>query len=169
MGPKIIPILLRAHCASVPKPVRRPPEIARTYKTEHSNARRTSANIQPFLSLSARFCRVAAIPCIYALTRSFPTFLPTHCPRKLALRSGACRANFAIHSLNLRNPHEHCANATLTVPEYWIVEIEHERLHFFRSLADGRYTDASFTSTPGVTELPGLGGKTVDLSRLLTP
>ena len=55
------------------------------------------------------------------------------------------------------------------VPEYWIVEIAHERLHFFRSLADGRYTDVSFTSTPGVTELPGLGGKTVDLSRLLKP
>ena len=55
------------------------------------------------------------------------------------------------------------------IPEYWIVEIERARLHFFRSPADGRYTDVSFTSTPGVTELPGLDGKTVDLSRLLTP
>lgn len=43
------------------------------------------------------------------------------------------------------------------------------RLHFFRSLVDGRHTDVSVTSTPGVTELPGLGGKTVDMSRLLTP
>ena len=55
------------------------------------------------------------------------------------------------------------------IPEYWIVEIERARLHFFRSLVDGRYTDLSCTSTPGVTELPGLGGKTVDLTRLLTP
>lgn len=55
------------------------------------------------------------------------------------------------------------------IPEYWIVEIERSRLHFFRSPVDGRYTEVSATSTPGVTELPGLGGKTVDLSRLLTP
>ena len=55
------------------------------------------------------------------------------------------------------------------IPEYWIVEIEHARLHFFRSVADGRYTDISVASTPGVTELPGLGGKVVDLTRLLTP
>jgi Uma2 family endonuclease len=55
------------------------------------------------------------------------------------------------------------------IPEYWIVEIEHSRLHFFRSPVDGCYTDVSATSTPGVIELPGLGGKTVDLSRLLTP
>ena len=55
------------------------------------------------------------------------------------------------------------------VPEYWIVEIEHTRLHFFRSLVDGRYTDVSVTSTPGVTELPGVAGRTVDLSRLLQP
>lgn len=55
------------------------------------------------------------------------------------------------------------------IPEYWIVEIEHSRLHFFRSLVDGCYTDVTATSTPGVIELPGLGGKNVDLSRLLTP
>ncbi len=55
------------------------------------------------------------------------------------------------------------------IPEYWIVEIENARLHFFRSPADGRYTDVSVSSALGVTELPGLGGKTVDLSRLLTP
>lgn len=55
------------------------------------------------------------------------------------------------------------------IPEYWIVEIGKARLHFFRSLIDGHYTDVSFTDTPGVTELPGLGGKTVDLRRLLVP
>lgn len=55
------------------------------------------------------------------------------------------------------------------IPEYWIVEIEKARLHFFRSLIDVHYTDVSVASTLGVTELPGLGGKSVDLSRLLTP
>jgi Uma2 family endonuclease len=55
------------------------------------------------------------------------------------------------------------------IPEYWIVEIERARLHFFRSLVDGRYTDVSATSTPGVTELPGVAGKSVDLGRLMTP
>jgi len=55
------------------------------------------------------------------------------------------------------------------IPECWIVEIEHARLHFFRSPFDGRYTEISFISTPGVTELPGLRRKTVDFSRLLQP
>jgi Uma2 family endonuclease len=55
------------------------------------------------------------------------------------------------------------------IPEYWIVEIESAQLHFFRSLVDGSHTDVTTTSTPGVTELPGLSGKTIDLSRLLTP
>lgn len=53
------------------------------------------------------------------------------------------------------------------IPEYWIVEIEKARLHFFRSPSEGRYTEVSFTDAPGVTELPGLEGKTVDLGRLL--
>lgn len=55
------------------------------------------------------------------------------------------------------------------IPEYWIVEIESARLHFFRSPVDGRYTDVSVTSTLGTTELPGLTGRAVDLSKLLTP
>ncbi|MFI4886268.1 MAG: Uma2 family endonuclease [Steroidobacterales bacterium] len=53
------------------------------------------------------------------------------------------------------------------IPEYWIVEIEQARWHFLRSPVDGQYTDESFTDTPGVTELPGLSGKTVDLGKLL--
>lgn len=55
------------------------------------------------------------------------------------------------------------------IPEYWIVEVEKPRLHFFRAPSDGHYTDVSFTDAPGVTELPGLGGTAVDLSKLLTP
>lgn len=55
------------------------------------------------------------------------------------------------------------------IAEYWIVEIESARLHFFRSLVDGSCADVTTTSTPGVTELPGLSGKTIDLNRLLTP
>jgi Uma2 family endonuclease len=55
------------------------------------------------------------------------------------------------------------------IPEYWIVEIESARLHFYRSIVDGRYTDISVVSTPGVTEIPGLSGRSIDLSRLLQP
>jgi len=55
------------------------------------------------------------------------------------------------------------------IPEYWIVEIEGARLHFLRGLADGRYTDVSVVSTPGITAIPGLDGKSIDLSKLLTP
>lgn len=55
------------------------------------------------------------------------------------------------------------------IPEYWIVDIEKARLHFLRSPSEGQHADLSFTDTPGVTELPGLGGKTLDLRRLLTP
>jgi Uma2 family endonuclease len=55
------------------------------------------------------------------------------------------------------------------IPEYWIVEIEDARVHFFRSLVDGRYTDISVTSTPGTTGIPGLSGKSIDLSKLLQP
>jgi Uma2 family endonuclease len=53
------------------------------------------------------------------------------------------------------------------IPEYWIVEIEPARLHFFRSLVDCRYTDVSVTSSPGATDIPGLSARSIDLSRLL--
>jgi Uma2 family endonuclease len=54
------------------------------------------------------------------------------------------------------------------IPEAWIVDLESERLHFFRSLVGESYTDISVAAEPSVTPLPRLDGQTVDLSGLLT-
>ena len=52
------------------------------------------------------------------------------------------------------------------VPEVWIVDGVHERLHFYRSPCDGDYTDISFTDKPGRVALAALPDMTVDLSDL---
>lgn len=53
------------------------------------------------------------------------------------------------------------------IPEVWIVDLQHDRLHFFRSLRDGEYRDSTSTPEPGVTSLTALPQISVDLSRLL--
>ena len=52
------------------------------------------------------------------------------------------------------------------VPEVWLVDLEHNRIHFFRSPQNGVYTDASFTDKPAVVALTALPKFTVDLSEL---
>jgi len=52
------------------------------------------------------------------------------------------------------------------VPEVWLMDVEHYRIHFFRSLRDGTYTDVSFTDNPAAVALSALPGVTVDLSGL---
>jgi Uma2 family endonuclease len=52
------------------------------------------------------------------------------------------------------------------VPEVWLMDLEHYRIHFFRSLRDGSYTDVSFTDNPVAVALSALPGVTVDLSGL---
>ena len=52
------------------------------------------------------------------------------------------------------------------VPEVWLMDLEHYRIHFFRSLRDGTYTDVSFTDNPAAVALSALPGVTVDLSGL---
>jgi Uma2 family endonuclease len=52
------------------------------------------------------------------------------------------------------------------VPEVWIVDLEHDQLHFYRLPRSGDYTDVSFTAKPGVTALSVLPGVAVDLSDL---
>lgn len=52
------------------------------------------------------------------------------------------------------------------VPEVWIVDGVHERLHFYRAPRDGEYTDVSSTDNPGVVALTALPDVTVDLSDL---
>ena len=53
------------------------------------------------------------------------------------------------------------------IPEVWIVDLQHDRLLFFRSLVKGEYEDKTWTSAPGVTPIPGLPDIPIDLSRLL--
>jgi Uma2 family endonuclease len=53
------------------------------------------------------------------------------------------------------------------IPEVWIVDLQNSRLHFYRSLVEGSYSDVSATAEPGLTALPGLDGLQVDLTGLL--
>ena len=50
------------------------------------------------------------------------------------------------------------------VPEVWVVDLEHNGIHFFRSPQNGVYIDATFTDKPAVVALTALPGITVDLS-----
>ncbi len=52
------------------------------------------------------------------------------------------------------------------VPEVWIVDGVHERLHQYRSPRNGEYTDVASTEKPGVVALAALSEVTVDLSDL---
>ena len=52
------------------------------------------------------------------------------------------------------------------VPEVWVVDLEHNGIHFFRSPQNGVYIDATFTDKPAVVALTALPGVTVDLSEL---
>lgn len=54
------------------------------------------------------------------------------------------------------------------IPEVWIVDLGRKRLHFFRALEDGDYSDVSFTSEPGVTPIGALAGLSVDLVDVLS-
>jgi Uma2 family endonuclease len=54
------------------------------------------------------------------------------------------------------------------VPEVWVVDIEHHRIHFFRSPKNGIYTEVSFTDKPGVVVLASLPEVKIDLSALFT-
>src|ERR1700733_6345283 len=48
------------------------------------------------------------------------------------------------------------------VPEVWVVDLEHNGIHFFRSPQNGVYIDATFTDKPAVVALTALPGITVD-------
>ena len=52
------------------------------------------------------------------------------------------------------------------VPEVWVVDLEHARIHFFHAPENGTYTDASVTDKPGVVTLISLPEVKVDLSAL---
>jgi Uma2 family endonuclease len=52
------------------------------------------------------------------------------------------------------------------VSQVWVVALEHDRIHFFRSARNGAYTDVSSTDKPEAVALASLPGVTVDLSEL---
>jgi Uma2 family endonuclease len=52
------------------------------------------------------------------------------------------------------------------VPEVWLLDLTHDRLHLFRAPRDGTYTDVSFTDDPKVVALSALPELAVDLSGL---
>jgi Uma2 family endonuclease len=55
------------------------------------------------------------------------------------------------------------------VPEVWIIDLEKNRVHFYRSLADGQYQDVSVLREPRTAVVPGLADAKVDLTGLLEP
>ncbi len=52
------------------------------------------------------------------------------------------------------------------VPEAWVVDLLHQRVHFFRSPGTGNYADASTIRNPGVVPVPSMTGVTIDLTRI---
>jgi Uma2 family endonuclease len=58
--------------------------------------------------------------------------------------------------------------ARLGVPEVWIIDLEHDRILFYRSRSDDEYVIQTSTERPGVTPVPGLSDVAIDLSRLLS-
>lgn len=53
------------------------------------------------------------------------------------------------------------------VAEVWLVDLEANRLRFFRQWQGGEYTQISSSDAPGPTPLPGLPASGVDLTGLL--
>ena len=56
--------------------------------------------------------------------------------------------------------------AHFEIPELWIVDLVHERLHMYRAPRDGEYTDVTSVEKLGVTAVSALPGVSVDLSDL---
>ena len=53
------------------------------------------------------------------------------------------------------------------VPEVWVIDLKHHKLHFFRALAEGTYREITSVSDGSLTVVPGVAGATVDLSEIL--
>ena len=53
------------------------------------------------------------------------------------------------------------------VPEVWVIDLKHHKLHFCRSLLEGTYREITSVSDGGITAVPGVAGTTVDLSEIL--
>lgn len=53
------------------------------------------------------------------------------------------------------------------VPEVWVIDLKHHKLHVYRSPVEGRYQCATSVSDGAPIAIPGVEGTTVDLSEIL--
>jgi Uma2 family endonuclease len=53
------------------------------------------------------------------------------------------------------------------IAEYWIVDLESSQLHVFRHPEGESYREVLTLASPGVIEIPGLPGATIDLANVL--
>ena len=54
------------------------------------------------------------------------------------------------------------------VPEVWVIDLKHLRLHFYRSPLEGIYRDVTSVPDGGITAIPGVSEASVDLSAILS-
>ncbi len=53
------------------------------------------------------------------------------------------------------------------VPEYWVIDLRHRKLHRFTQPKDGTWGSIQTIDKPGVLELPGLPGLSIDVGSVL--
>ena len=54
------------------------------------------------------------------------------------------------------------------VPEVWVIDLKHHKLHVYRSPVQGSYEYLTSVQDGGHTAIPGVSGATVDLSEILS-
>lgn len=54
------------------------------------------------------------------------------------------------------------------VPEVWVIDLKHHKLHLYRSPVQGSYQHITSVPDGGLTAIPGVSGATVDLSEILS-
>jgi Uma2 family endonuclease len=53
------------------------------------------------------------------------------------------------------------------VPEYWVIDLQHRKLHRFTQPKEGTWSNIQTIDKPGVVELPGLPGLSIDIGSVL--
>lgn len=53
------------------------------------------------------------------------------------------------------------------VPEVWVIDLKHHKLHLFRSPVQGSYQYVTSEPDGGHSAIPGVSGATIDLSEIL--
>jgi hypothetical protein len=68
------------------------------------------------------------------------------------------------HDLDIKVP----LYARHGVPEVWVIDLKHHKLHLYRSPVEGSYQYATSVLDGRPTAIPGVSGATVDLSAILS-